>query len=73
MSDLSPLGTAGKHKRSECRKGHHVYGESQHVGGGILRQVCDTCGEVTIDLTGTELSTPVLRHTGKIGTLSSDS
>lgn len=40
-----------KHRASDCRKGRHAYGESQYIGAGITRQVCDTCGDVTIDLT----------------------
>lgn len=39
---------------SSCKKGIHNYGEGQAIGAGILRQVCSTCGDVTIDLTGVE-------------------
>jgi len=49
-----------KHRRSDCRKGRHIYGEGQNIGAGIRRQVCTECGEVTIDLTAAdELTTPV--------------
>lgn len=47
---------------SNCRKGRHAYGESQDIGAGIERRVCETCGEVTIDLTGAEpLQAPASR------------
>ena len=38
------------YRKSSCRRGRHRYGSVQHVGGGILRQVCLACGSVTIDL-----------------------
>jgi hypothetical protein len=40
-----------KHRPSDCRKGRHAYGETQYIGAGITRRVCETCGDVTIDLT----------------------
>lgn len=49
MSHLRPEDK--KHKKSDCRKGRHVYGVSQHIGAGILRRVCQSCARVTIDLT----------------------
>jgi hypothetical protein len=52
MSHLRPEDIPTAHKRSSCKKGRHRYGEAQAVGGGIVRQVCLTCGAVTIDLTG---------------------
>lgn len=40
----------------------------QNIGAGITRQVCETCGEVSIDLTGAhEPTKPVIRRIGKIG------
>jgi len=61
VSHLRPEDKAQKHRRSDCRKGRHDYGEAQNVGAGIRRQVCTECGEVTIDLTGAdELTTPVI-------------
>lgn len=69
MSHLRPEDRSPKHSRSTCRKGRHPYGESQNIGGGIARQVCGLCGEVTIDLTGAEpLAEPVVGINGKIGT-----
>ena len=44
--------------RAKCRRGRHTYGTAQHVGGGISRQVCDVCNEVTIDLTGVDAHEP---------------
>ncbi|MGH3650051.1 MAG: hypothetical protein ACRDU9_05020 [Acidimicrobiia bacterium] len=73
MSHLRPEDKPSKHTRSSCRKGRHFFGESQNIGAGILRRVCETCGEVTIDLTGVdEVTTPVSRNR-RIGTLSPDS
>ncbi len=60
---MSHLGPEAKHRHriSSCRKGRHRYGESQHIGAGMLRQICEVCNAVTIDLTGAdELSDPVL-------------
>jgi hypothetical protein len=48
MSHLRP---AVKHKISACKRGRHNYGMAQNIGAGITRQVCPTCGTVTIDLT----------------------
>ena len=50
MSHLRPEAVAALRRRF-CRRGRHRYGPAQHVGAGILRQVCDNCGSVTIDLT----------------------
>ena len=73
MSHLRPEDRSERHKRSACRKGRHLYGRAQNIGAGIVRQVCETCGEVTIDLTGAnEQTTPVVRRTGRIRTRSSD-
>lgn len=65
MSHLRPEDRPVKYSRSACRKGRHRYGESKNIGGGIARQVCELCGEVTIDLTDAE---PIARHDGRIGT-----
>ena len=60
MSHLRPEDRSTKHRRSDCKKGRHIYGEAQSIGGGIRRQVCTECGTVTIDLSGAdELTTPV--------------
>lgn len=54
-----------------CKKGRHHYGESLSIGAGIKRRVCETCGEVTIDLTGVEeVTEPVLRPSSSISALS---
>lgn len=61
VSHLRPEDKA-KHSRSSCRKGRHLYGEAQRIGGGITRRVCDTCGEVTIDLSNAdEVTRPMER------------
>ena len=66
MSHLRPQDRSTKHRRSDCKKGRHTYGEAQNIGGGIQRQVCTHCGTVTIDLSGAdELTTPV-RANGRI-------
>ena len=63
VSHLRPEDKIQKHRRSDCRKGRHDYGEAQNVGAGIRRQVCTECGEVTIDLTGAdELRKPVISN-----------
>jgi hypothetical protein len=73
VSHLRPEDRSVKLSRASCRKGRHFYGETQNIGAGITRQVCETCGEVTIDLTGAhELTEPIIRSTGKIGTRSSE-
>lgn len=54
MSHLRPEEKVARHRLSSCRKGHHAYGEVQRVGGGITRQVCEKCADVTIDLTGAD-------------------
>lgn len=60
MSHISPLGRSRKHRRSDCRKGRHHYGQAQNIGAGMRRQVCGTCSAVSIDLTGVEeLTTPL--------------
>ena len=43
-SDVAP----SAHRKSSCRRGLHQFGSPGHVGGGILRQVCLSCGSVTI-------------------------
>jgi hypothetical protein len=53
MSHLRPEARP-RHKISSCKKGHHNYGEMQMIGGGITRQVCQTCADVTIDLTAVD-------------------
>ncbi len=48
-----------QHSNSDCRKGRHEFGESQNIGAGILRRVCEFCHWVTIDLTNAdELTAP---------------
>ena len=70
MSHLRPEDRAAKHSKSACKKGRHIYGESQNIGAGILRRVCEACGEVTIDLTGAEeLTEPVIRTAPNIANL----
>jgi hypothetical protein len=59
MSHLRPEDIAVGHKKSLCKKGQHRYGEGQSIGGGILRQICVTCGAVSIDLTGVEPASEV--------------
>lgn len=62
VSHLRPEEKLVRHKISSCRKGRHAYGDEQHIGGGILRRVCATCGFVSIDLTQAEaVSKPVGR------------
>ena len=56
MSHLRPEDRSLKHRRADCKKGRHFYGEAQSVGGGIRRQVCTECGAVSIDLTGADES-----------------
>lgn len=63
MSHLPPEIKARRHRVSWCRKGRHNYGEPQHIGGGIERQVCLTCGTVSIDLT--EADPPTLQLPGR--------
>lgn len=71
MSHLRPEDRSPKKSRAACRKGRHFYGESQNVGAGIARQVCETCGEVTIDLTGAdEVSHPIVIPTKLLGSFS---
>lgn len=53
MSHLRPEARP-RHKISSCKKGRHNYGEVQTIGGGITRQVCQTCADVTIDLTAVD-------------------
>lgn len=61
MSHLGPSAKRPRHRRADCRKGRHEYGESQNVGAGILRRVCRVCAAVSIDLTkADELTKPVL-------------
>lgn len=61
LSHVNPGIRPPKHRRSDCRKGLHEYGEPQNIGAGILRRVCDACAAVTIDLTQAgELTTPLV-------------
>lgn len=67
MSHQHPDTKPQKHRKSDCRKGFHGYGEPQNVGGGILRRVCGTCAAVTIDLTQAgELTTPLVNTQSSI-------
>lgn len=69
VSHLTPNDRSTRQTRAACRRGRHEFGESRSIGGGISRQVCEACGEVTIDLTDAEpLSEPMVRANGKIGT-----
>jgi hypothetical protein len=52
VTHLRPEDRRPRHRRSDCRKGRHEYGEPQQIGAGITRQVCEVCSAVTIDLTG---------------------
>jgi hypothetical protein len=67
MSHLRPEARP-RHKLSSCKKGHHNYGETQAIGGGITRQVCETCADVTIDLTAVD-HMPELHPQGRRPTL----
>ena len=70
MSHLRPEDQP-KPSKASCRKGRHHYGEALSIGAGIKRRVCETCGEVTIDLTGIEeVTEPVLRSKPNITALS---
>lgn len=67
MTHLRPEARAQRHKRSDCRKDIHNYGEEQNIGAGILRRVCSTCGDVSIDLTyADELKQPLQRNQANI-------
>ena len=37
-------------QRRHCRAGHHHWAQPTPVGGGITRQACSACGEVSLDL-----------------------
>ncbi len=70
VSHLRPEDREAFRGQWSCRKGRHLYGESKKVGGGILRRVCEACGEVTIDLTvADELTTPLVRRPDKVSSL----
>ena len=67
MSHVRPNDKIARHRRSDCRKGRHQYGESQNIGAGIVRRVCEVCAYVTIDLTSAdELETPLVRKQGSV-------
>ena len=65
----------GKHRTGgrRCKKGEHTFAEPVAVGGGLVRSICTTCGEVAIDLRAAdEPTTPGLfvdinygRHLGR--------
>lgn len=61
-------GDRRKHRASACRRGRHDYGEKQYVGAGITRQVCATCGDVTIDLTAAHEREPTGAKSSPPGT-----
>jgi Zn finger protein HypA/HybF involved in hydrogenase expression len=62
VSHLRPETKTMKRRRADCRKGRHIHGESQNIGAGILRRVCEVCGDVSIDLTkADELSVPLIK------------
>ena len=50
----------GRHKdgprrqRAACRQGLHSLGPEQPIGGGIVRQTCQVCGSVTIDISNAD-------------------
>ncbi|HWB89304.1 MAG TPA: hypothetical protein VG872_08880 [Acidimicrobiia bacterium] len=74
MSHLRPEDRRNRHTRALCKKGRHFYGEARTIGGGIRRQVCETCGDVTIDLTGAEpLNETTTRLAEATGSLTLDS
>ncbi|HJQ76666.1 MAG TPA: hypothetical protein VJ948_05320 [Acidimicrobiia bacterium] len=73
MSHLRPEDRKSRHSRSACKRGRHHYGEAQSIGGGIRRQVCETCGGVTIDLSGAEPPADVIRRSDTIGSVPGDS
>ena len=52
VTHLRPEDRRPRQRRLACRRGRHEFGEPQHIGAGIVRQVCDVCSAVTIDLTG---------------------
>lgn len=67
MSHIQPEDKTQRHRRADCRKGRHDFGENQSIGAGIVRRVCDACGSVTIDLTpGEELAAPVIPSSDSI-------
>lgn len=73
MSHLRPEDRSEKTSRAACRRGRHYYGASQNIGGGIVRRVCETCGEVTIDLTGVDaVTTPIVRPIPKVKSLTTN-
>jgi hypothetical protein len=70
VSHLRPEDRSPRTNRAACRKGHHRYGEAQSIGAGILRRVCESCGEVSIDLTGVEeVAAPVARDSFSLKSL----
>jgi hypothetical protein len=46
----------GRHRARarHCKDGEHDFAEPVSVGSGLLRSVCETCGEVSIDLRAVE-------------------
>jgi hypothetical protein len=61
VSHLRPDERVQRHRKSDCKRGRHEYGEPQNIGAGISRRVCEVCGWVAIDLTGAhELTSPVI-------------
>jgi hypothetical protein len=59
---------ATKHRKSDCKKGDHLFGATQSVGAGIARRVCEVCGAVTIDLTTAyEMSEPTGTPRSRLG------
>ena len=72
MSHVRPDAKSEKHRPSECKKGQHDYGVSQHIGAGIERRVCTTCSAVSIDLTAADdsLASPLVQSHATIESLS---
>ena len=72
MSHVRPEDKSTRTRRADCKKGRHTYGESQSIGAGLLRRVCDLCAWVTIDLTGAEeLKSPVFKSHSSILSMAS--
>ena len=65
MSHLRLQDRPRKHRRSDCRKGRHEFGQAQNIGAGIKRQVCEVCGAVSIDLTDSDSPTMPVVSTQK--------
>ena len=57
MTDEQPRRRHSRVRRkalASCKEGTHRFGSGSHIGGGILRRICDACGAISIDLTAAE-------------------